>query len=80
MPDDSAFILLFVFRCVPICNNCRNGECVANNTCNCNSGYSMDHETSQCNPVCQTGCVNGMCTNPNTCECLQGYKKIEENL
>jgi len=56
---------------VPVCaGGCGHGQCVSDNVCECDSGYTG----SVCDqPVCSSPCVNGACTAPNTCSCDTGY-------
>jgi len=56
---------------VPVCaGGCGHGQCVSDNVCECDSGYTG----SVCDqPICSSPCVNGVCTAPDTCSCDTGY-------
>ncbi|XP_046542735.1 hemicentin-1-like [Haliotis rubra] len=55
--------------CSPTCEN--QGQCVANNRCQCSIGY----KGARCqNPICSPGCgTKGRCVSPNKCKCHTGY-------
>uniref|UniRef100_A0A1I8P2E7 EGF-like domain-containing protein n=1 Tax=Stomoxys calcitrans TaxID=35570 RepID=A0A1I8P2E7_STOCA len=56
--------------CIPSCDNCDNGECLAPDECKCNEGYI---ETSEgCAPICED-CINAECIRPGVCGCREGY-------
>lgn len=56
--------------CIPSCQKCENGECMAPDECKCNDGYL---ETSEgCSPICEE-CVNAVCIKPGVCECKEGF-------
>ncbi|XP_061388828.1 epidermal growth factor-like protein, partial [Musca vetustissima] len=56
--------------CIPSCENCENGECLAPDECKCNDGYA---ETSKgCEPICDE-CINAVCIKPGVCECKEGF-------
>ena len=58
----------------PLCwPKCRNGKCVAPNTCFCHTNWSGEScEIPVCSPNCVAG--QGICVNPNVCECFYGYE------
>lgn len=57
----------------PLCwPKCKNGKCVAPNTCHCDEGYSGEScEIPVCDPACVGG--QGVCISPNICECFYGW-------
>jgi hypothetical protein len=57
----------------PLCwPKCKNGKCVAPNTCHCDDGYSGEScEIPVCDPPCVGG--QGACIAPNVCECFYGW-------
>ena len=70
---------------IPVCNfSCGNGNCVADNLCQCFDGWTGDHcdegipdilvlifilPVVLCNPVC----ANGYCVQTNSCVCDPGW-------
>ncbi|KAH7724909.1 X-Serrate-1 protein [Aphelenchoides avenae] len=55
----------------PLCEKeCRNGKCVAPNTCSCMLGWTGE-TCADC--VTYNGCKNGYCTRPGTCVCRPNW-------
>uniref|UniRef100_A0A1X7SXA1 EGF-like domain-containing protein n=1 Tax=Amphimedon queenslandica TaxID=400682 RepID=A0A1X7SXA1_AMPQE len=56
---------------IPVCNfSCGNGNCVADNLCQCFDGWTGD----QCDEVlCSPVCGNGYCVPTNSCVCNPGW-------
>ena len=46
---------------------------MADNTCSCKPGFTLEPYRKFCVPKCSSGCQNGNCTAPDTCECYKGY-------
>ncbi|XP_075150074.1 uncharacterized protein LOC142224172 [Haematobia irritans] len=63
-------------KCVPVCDKCRNGLCVAPNVCKCYDEY-IRNDSDDCVFVCPLGCLNGRCYLDGSCECNPGYKLDE---
>ncbi|XP_073821260.1 uncharacterized protein [Musca autumnalis] len=57
-------------ECIPNCENCENGECLAPDECKCNDGYM--ETTKGCQPICDE-CINAVCIKPGICECKEGF-------
>lgn len=62
-----------MFRCVPYCETCIHGVCVAPRDCKCNTNYEKD-ENGLCVPICSEKCKNADCILPNICSCHPGYE------
>ncbi|XP_032666019.1 uncharacterized protein LOC116841778 [Odontomachus brunneus] len=70
-------------RCLPLCEKCLAGKCVAPNECQCNPGYQGDDCTREClsgswgvrcAETCDCG-ENGNCDPANgTCRCPPGFR------
>ncbi|EFN73275.1 Tenascin-X [Camponotus floridanus] len=60
-------------RCVPRCENCDNGDCVAPNECQCHVGFVKIKDI--CEHACQGGCgSHGECIDERrVCECNYGW-------
>ncbi|XP_046614749.1 uncharacterized protein LOC124302530 isoform X1 [Neodiprion virginianus] len=70
-------------KCIPFCNSCENGLCLAPNFCQCESGYQGDSCAHQCPPgswgkqcMQQCDCASGESCNPvsGICECPAGWQ------
>ncbi|XP_011700531.1 PREDICTED: fibrillin-1-like [Wasmannia auropunctata] len=59
-------------RCVPYCEKCDNGECLAPGVCQCYTGFVME---GTCVHACQGGCgTHGECVSERrTCKCDYGW-------
>ncbi|XP_073823611.1 uncharacterized protein [Musca autumnalis] len=66
-------------RCIPVCDKCRNGQCVAPNVCECYDEY-VRNDSGDCVFICPMGCLNGRCYLDGSCECDPGYKLDETRL
>ncbi|XP_017465117.1 PREDICTED: von Willebrand factor D and EGF domain-containing protein [Rhagoletis zephyria] len=62
--------------CKPVCDNCRNGHCVAPNECECFDNF-VANDNGDCVFTCPLGCLNGRCFLDGTCQCDPGYKLDE---
>lgn len=62
-----------IFRCVPHCDGCQNGDCTHPQFCICHAGYDWDSKRNECRPRCPENCPNGVCIAPDVCECNKGY-------
>lgn len=62
--------------CIPVCENCRNGQCVAPNVCECYDEF-VRNDSDDCVFACPVGCLNGRCYLDGSCECDPGYKLDE---
>ncbi|XP_037957736.1 neurogenic locus notch homolog protein 1 [Teleopsis dalmanni] len=58
--------------CRPVCNNCRNGFCVAPGDCKCFENY-VKSDNDDCVFTCPLGCLNGQCYLDGRCVCNPGY-------
>ncbi|XP_026828365.1 fibrillin-2 [Ooceraea biroi] len=60
-------------RCMPRCESCDNGECVAPDECRCDAGYVKIEGT--CVHACHNGCgTHGECVQERrSCECHYGW-------
>ncbi|KYN05448.1 von Willebrand factor D and EGF domain-containing protein [Cyphomyrmex costatus] len=66
-------------RCLPHCENCDNGECMAPGECRCYAGFVKVEGT--CVHACQDGCgTHGECVEEyGTCECYYGWTGLQCN-
>lgn len=66
---------------MPVCTPpCINSQCMPNNYCECDYGYTRDeYAKNKCLPYCYN-CANGKCIRPNVCECNTGYRMNENNV
>lgn len=62
--------------CKPVCDNCRNGRCVAPNECECFDSF-VANDNGDCVFSCPLGCLNGRCFLDGTCQCDPGFKLDE---
>uniref|UniRef100_A0A1X7T7F8 EGF-like domain-containing protein n=1 Tax=Amphimedon queenslandica TaxID=400682 RepID=A0A1X7T7F8_AMPQE len=64
-------VVLLEPNVIPVCNfSCGNGNCVADNLCQCFDGWTGD----QCDEVlCSPVCGNGYCVPTNSCVCNPGW-------
>lgn len=62
--------------CIPTCDNCQNGFCVAPNQCKCFDDF-VPNDNGDCVFTCPLGCLNGRCYLDGTCQCDPGYKLDE---
>ncbi|XP_053959571.1 epidermal growth factor-like protein [Anastrepha ludens] len=62
--------------CRPVCENCRNGRCVAPNECECFENFTAT-DNGDCVFTCPVSCLNGRCFLDGTCQCDPGFKLDE---
>ncbi|XP_036216010.1 von Willebrand factor D and EGF domain-containing protein [Bactrocera oleae] len=62
--------------CQPLCENCRNGRCIAPNVCECFDNF-VANDNGDCVFACPLGCLNGRCFLDGTCQCDAGFKLDE---
>lgn len=62
--------------CRPLCENCRNGRCIAPNVCECFDNF-VSTDNGDCVFSCPLGCLNGRCFLDGTCQCDAGFKLDE---
>ncbi|XP_067625169.1 fibrillin-2 [Eurosta solidaginis] len=62
--------------CNPVCENCRNGRCIAPNECECFNNFAAN-DNGDCVFTCPLGCLNGRCFLDGTCQCHPGFKLDE---
>ncbi|XP_013104583.2 epidermal growth factor-like protein isoform X1 [Stomoxys calcitrans] len=59
--------------CLPFCNRCGQGECMAPDVCKCYSDFERNPE-GVCTSVCPLGCYHGYCDLLKGCSCYEGYQ------